>query len=101
MANYSSGSVAVYLLDGNGVLVKMINFLVHEGHSNVVKDRQEAPHPHCSLASYDNKVFYIADLGTDYIYWYDFDAQYSTIKINNDKSLKLSGYGPRHLSLGA
>lgn len=51
--------------------------------------------------SYDNKVLYVCDLGTDYVYWYDFDAQYSNIKINPEKSIRILGSGPRHLSLGS
>ena len=40
VTNYSSGTVAVYLLDANGALLKLINFLVHDGPSGVVPDRQ-------------------------------------------------------------
>jgi 6-phosphogluconolactonase len=77
-----SGDVAVFLLEKDGQLLKLINFLVHDGPSGVVPDRQEKPHPHCSIANYDNKAVFVSDLGTDYVYWYDFDAENSNIKVN-------------------
>lgn len=40
VTNYSSGTVAVLLLNKDGTLLKLINFLVHEGPSGVFPDRQ-------------------------------------------------------------
>jgi 6-phosphogluconolactonase (cycloisomerase 2 family) len=34
------------------------------------------------------------------VYWYDFDSQYSNIKGDLKRSVRLEGYGPRHLALG-
>ena len=50
VTNYSTGSFAMYALDKDGVPTKMISFVMHEGHSKN-PDRQEGPHPHCSLFS--------------------------------------------------
>lgn len=100
VANYSSSDVAVFLLEKDGKLLKLANFLRHEGPSGVIPDRQEVPHPHCTLASYDNKALFVSDLGTDWVYWYDFDADNNTLKANSSKSVQLLGHGPRHLSLG-
>jgi 6-phosphogluconolactonase len=101
VTNYSSGDFAVFLLEKDGSLLKLINFLRHDGASGVIPDRQEAPHPHCTVTSYDNKAVFVADLGTDWVYWYAFDAENSNLKVDMGKSLQLLGHGPRHLSLGA
>lgn len=49
VTNYSSGSFIMYELK-NGLLGKMLAFVMHEG-SSVNPDRQSSPHPHCSLFS--------------------------------------------------
>lgn len=101
VTNYSSGDFAVFLLEKDGRLLKLINFFRHEGPSGVVPDRQEAPHPHCTTVSYDNKALFVSDLGTDWVYWYAFDAENSNLQVQMTKSVRLMGDGPRHLSLGA
>ena len=50
VTNYSSGSFAMYGLNKDGVPTKMLSFVMHEGHGKN-PDRQEGPHPHCSLFS--------------------------------------------------
>lgn len=70
--NYTSGSAIIYQLI-NHIPAKLHSFIVHEGHSNN-PDRQASPHCHSSVFSEDGKNLFMADLGTDILYYYDFDS---------------------------
>ena len=37
-------------------------------------DRQASPHPHSTVFSEDNNVLFVADLGTDLVYYYSFNS---------------------------
>lgn len=41
---------------------------------------------------------FVADLGTDILYYYE--IQGDSIKLNQNKSIKMAGCGPRHLVHG-
>lgn len=69
VTNYSSGSFAVYELDQEGVPTKMVHFVMHEGHGSN-PSRQEGPHPHSSVFSPCDSILFVADLGTDSVYYY-------------------------------
>lgn len=71
--NYTSGSVIVYKLIKN-LPTKVHSFMVHEGHSTDPV-RQASPHAHSSTFSEDNNALFVADLGTDIVYYYDFSAE--------------------------
>lgn len=68
--NYGSGSIFICELDG-GKPSKILAFITHEGNSNHPK-RQTSPHPHSSVFSFDNKILFVADLGTDIVFFYTF-----------------------------
>jgi 6-phosphogluconolactonase len=70
ITNYSSGSFIVYELN-NHIPIKVHSFIVHEGKGNN-PDRQAGPHPHTTLFSTDGNILFVADLGTDWIYYYRF-----------------------------
>ena len=59
----------MYALDQNGVPTKILSLVMHEGHG-ASPDRQEGPHPHCSLFSENDEVLFVTDLGTDTVYYY-------------------------------
>jgi 6-phosphogluconolactonase len=46
----------------------------HEGKSED-PDRQSSPHPHSSIFSRCNSIMFVADLGTDIIYYYSISPQ--------------------------
>ena len=73
VANYEVGSVAAFPILADGRLGKATAFLPHTGHS-VDPKRQEAPHAHSIYVSPDNRFVVSADLGTDQVYVYRFDA---------------------------
>lgn len=70
VTNYSSASVLICRLEGH-IPVSVHSFITHEG-SSMNPDRQASPHPHSSVFSEDNDVLFVADLGTDWVYYYAF-----------------------------
>lgn len=95
--NYSSGSTIVCELN-NHIPSLVHSFITHEGCSNH-PERQTSPHPHSTVFSEDNSALFLADLGTDWVHWYEFKPE--NIIWHKDKSLKLENSGPRTLSHGA
>jgi len=97
VANYDSGTVAVFPVQGDGQLGKYTAFEKHIG-SGVNKERQEGPHAHWIATSPDNRFLLTADLGIDRILISKFhlaDGAFTRNKPNSGVKLK-SGAGPRH-----
>ena len=98
VANYEVGSVAMFPILAGGRLGKAAAFLPHTGHS-VDPKRQEASHAHSIYASPDNRFVVSADLGTDQVYVYHFDATKGTLTPNDPPSASVPpGTGPRHFA---
>ena len=101
VANYEVGSVAAFPILADGSLGKATAFLPHTGHSVDAK-RQEGPHAHSIYPSPDNRFVISADLGTDKVYVYRFDASKGTLTPNDPPSASVPpGTGPRHFAFGA
>ena len=64
VANYTSGSLAVFPLNKDGSIAPLSQ-LVQDAGSSVVKDRQEGPHVHTAVLSPNEKYLLYTDLGTD------------------------------------
>jgi len=97
-ANYAVGSVVVLPILANGLLGKATACILHTGHS-VNPVRQERPHAHSIYVSPDNRFVVAADLGTDQVYVYKFDATEGMLKPNNPASVFVpEGSGPRHFA---
>jgi len=97
VANYDSGTVAVFPVQSDGQLGKYTAFEKHIG-SGVNKERQEGPHAHWIATSPDNRFLLTADLGIDRILISKFhlaDGAFTRNKPNSGVKLK-SGAGPRH-----
>lgn len=95
VANYSGGSLSAYQIGGNGELTHL-QTIRHKG-SSVNKARQNASHVHSTVFSPDGKFLLAADLGTDQVYVYDFDATAKEpLSLNNTFTAE-PGDGPRHL----
>ncbi|MFN0126018.1 MAG: lactonase family protein [Verrucomicrobiales bacterium] len=94
-AQYGGGSTAVFPLDDEGRLEKPT---VHEhtGGSGVVKDRQEAPHPHWCGFSPDGRFALVPDLGMDGIVIYRVDPETRTLSPHG-VAASVPGGGPRHM----
>ena len=70
-ANYGSGSVSSFEIDGDGALGSPIDVLSFTG-SGPDEDRQDGPHPH-QVLPVDDEVL-VCDLGTDRIHRLRVDA---------------------------
>ena len=64
VANYASGSVALYALDARGLPVEPPAVFQSKG-TGPVSDRQEGPHAHCVRFSRGSEAVYVVDLGAD------------------------------------
>ena len=101
VANYSSGSVAVFPVQKDGSLGEAASFVQHTGHGADPK-RQEAPHAHSIDLSADNRFAYVDDLGLDELLVYKFDESTGKLTPNDPPYVKLDpGSGPRHFALAS
>lgn len=95
VANYSGGNLAVIGINNDGSLSQVSQEIKHIG-SGPNKDRQQAPHVHSVNISPDNKMLYVADLGTDELIAYSFDDVRG--ELEKKQVIKVPpGSGPRHL----
>ena len=98
VANYDAGSVVAFPIQSDGTLGPHTAFVQHTG-SSVNRERQEAPHAHYIEASPDNRFVLVADLGTDKLYVYRFDAQHGTLSPATPAFAPVTpGAGPRHFA---
>jgi 6-phosphogluconolactonase len=101
VANYTSGSVAVFPVVDGGRLGKASAFVRHSGHS-VDLQRQEGPHAHDIAVSPDNRFALAADLGLDKLLVYRFDPAGGSLTPNDPPSASVTpGLGPRHFVFDA
>lgn len=98
VANYDSGSVAVFPVLPDGKLGDPTASIQHTGHG-ADPERQEAPHAHQIQVSPDNRFAIAADLGLDELLSYKFDASKGTLTPNNPVYAKVdAASGPRHFA---
>lgn len=94
-ANYATGSIAVFALDIDGMLVGRTDFVQHKG-CGIDPVRQEGPHCHFIYCDWDE--VYVCDLGLDTVFIYDFDRDSGKLT-PTDRNIRTSpGDGPRHLA---
>ncbi len=97
VANYASGSIAVFPVLPDGGLGEAVAIDRHHG-SSVNPERQKEPHPHSVLFSPDNRYLLSTDLGLDKIFVYRFDAATGSISSNGAEPVSVAaGSGPRHM----
>lgn len=106
VANYRLGpdglrppqAVCVLPIEADGGIGPAACSVAHAGHGPDAA-RQEGPHPHCALASPDNRFVLVADLGIDRIVVYRFDAETGALAPAEPPYVQLApGGGPRHLA---
>jgi 6-phosphogluconolactonase len=96
-ANYGGGYVEVLALVPGGALGDQTAFVQHEGSS--VHARQNKPYAHWIRTDPSNRFALAADLGTDQIVVYRFDAGSGKLSANEPPAAKVTpGSGPRHLA---
>ncbi len=97
VANYNSGTFAVFAIQADGSLGAKTGTDQHVGHGPD-KDRQEGPHAHGVTTDPTNKFALCTDLGNDKIYIYQFDASTGKISANAPAFGQVKpGFGPRHV----
>jgi 6-phosphogluconolactonase len=88
-------AVVVLPVMPDGGLGPVISAVSHTGRGPV-PGRQTCPHPHCAVASPDNRFVIVTDLGTDLLHSYRFSNGQLTCE-GASTPLKLPpGSGPRH-----
>lgn len=93
-SNYSSGSMAAFRLDEDGISMNLSQLVIHEGKGGH-KTRQASPHIHWAKER-DGSVF-AADLGLDQVFIYKISGESGRL-LDTGKRLRLpAGFGPRHL----
>jgi len=95
--NYSGGNFSVYPIQSGGNIGEAVQVVAHAG-SSVDKDRQEKPHVHSVVFTPDKRFLAVADLGTDKIYLYPFNAD--SKKPIGETPMEFPttpGAGPRHI----
>src|SRR6267143_3160899 len=99
VANYSSGTSAVFPVLADGRLGEHTALVKDQGATGPNKERQEAPHAHWIEMSPDNRFALVADLGLDEVLVYKFDAASGTLTPNEPAFARLkAGSGPRHVA---
>jgi 6-phosphogluconolactonase len=94
VANYGSGSVCCLPIKEDGSLAPLSSFHQHAG-KGPHETRQEGPHAHGVYLSPDEKFAFVADLGTDRIDIYAFDAAQGQLT-KHGAGITAPGAGPRH-----
>ncbi len=97
VANYNSGTVAVLPIDINNGSLKPFTGFDQQTGSSIDPARQTSPHAHSILLDRLEEFALSADLGSDQIYHYRFNAYNgSLLRTSITKAAKL-GDGPRHI----
>jgi 6-phosphogluconolactonase len=98
VVNYGSGSTTALPIKADGSFAPATSSIQHVG-SGPNAGRQAGPHSHGVYFHPKNGRAYVADLGTDDIFIFKFDAEKGLLTPNKPKSGRVTaGEGPRHLA---
>lgn len=89
VANYGSGTVALYPIGENGALEEATSVIQHSG---------SEPHAHMIVPTPDNKFIYANDLGIDQVLIYELDTTNNQLVATHRNATTQAGAGPRHLA---
>ncbi len=95
-AQYGGGSTALFPLAPDGALQPRAQLIKHEGGSQVVPGRQDAPHAHWVGTSPDDRYVFVPDLGLDKVVIYRLDADQPALEPHG-VGVCPPGGGPRHM----
>lgn len=96
VANYSSGSVAMFPIQPVGHLGSATDVVQHAG-SSIHPERQTGPHAHCILPDPSNRFAIAIDLGLDKLLVYEMDLERGNLHKRAEVDVA-AGAGPRHLT---
>jgi 6-phosphogluconolactonase len=94
VANYESGSVAVFRRESDGAIGQKTSYVAHEG-SGPVSDRQRCAHAHEVHLVSDTELM-VPDLGADRVYHYRINPR-GVLNIDPSTTSVKPGSGPRHI----
>jgi 6-phosphogluconolactonase len=97
VANYRSGSVAVFRLEADGSIGPMTDHVQHQG-SSVHPVRQTGPHAHMIMFDPADGAVLVPDLGLDAILAYELSDQGKLLERSGQRIEAAPGGGPRHLA---
>jgi 6-phosphogluconolactonase len=98
VANYNSGSIAVFPIGSDGRSSEA-SAVVQLSGSSVNPERQAGPHAHEVVFSADNSIVLVPDLGADRVLIYRFDSGRGTLVPSTPAFAgSAPGAGPRHLA---
>lgn len=98
VANYGGGSVASFVVRGDGGLDPAASVMQHAG-SSANAARQKGPHAHSILPAPGARFVVAADLGIDEVLVYRLDAATGRLTPNDPPAMAATpGAGPRHLA---
>ena len=98
VANYTGGNVALLPILKNGTLGPAADVNQHEGSGP--KEQQKGPHAHCIILDTLERHALAADLGSDKVMIYRFDATTHKLRAAKQPFVAIqAGAGPRHLTL--
>jgi len=96
IANYSSGSIAVFGRDASGALNPAKQVIQHTG-SSIDTARQKGPHVHMVRFTPDHKYIVSNDLGEDKVYFYAYHKDADSVLVYKNSVSVKAGRGPRHI----
>ncbi len=96
VANYTSGSVAMFPIQVDAQLAPASDVIQHAG-SSVHPERQAGPHAHCILPDPTNRFAIAVDLGLDKLIIYQMDLENGKLHKHAEMEVQ-PGAGPRHLT---
>ncbi len=95
-SNYTGGNFSVLPVNADGSLQPASQTIQHTGHGPNAA-RQDKPHVHSAGFSPDKKYLFVADLGTDRVMTYTFNAANGKVASAPTPFLAVTpGEGPRH-----
>ena len=98
VANYSSGTIAIFPVAADGSLGAAADVVQHHG-SSVHPERQQAPHAHYITVDPSNRFVLVADLGMDAVLIYRLDSAQGRLVSHDPPAIAMPpGSGPRHLA---
>lgn len=96
VANYNSGSLAMYPILADGAIGEVSDTIWHKG-KGVNPQRQEKSHLHSAIPGPENQYVFFPDLGTDKIMIYKLDLINGKLSPGQMPWVKVKdGSGPRH-----
>jgi 6-phosphogluconolactonase len=97
LANYGSGSAALFPVAEDGKIGQASDVVQHSGKS-VHPERQKGPHAHCVTLDPAGRFAFVCDLGVDKIFAYRLDTQPGKlIPADPPFTAAKPGSGPRHI----